>query len=326
MFFLGPIRIGNMAPEAAYDRGYRLFNEKKSSAFHYLKYAAEQGHAKAQYGLGSCYKNGLGCREDLRKTLYWYEKAAQQGYYRAQYETAQIYELGKGVPVDKKKALYWYEMAADSGTPEDWCYSVVLYACALFYEEGRGCEVDLHKAILWRLRHLDVIDAQRQDAVKKGREQSIELALDALVRDMETIHRLRSQLGKASDHELKFIYDLHLERARELERDIADRLDKGNCRPIDIPVDNLVKHLECLRQIMIQLGEMDTKAQLTCDGLDRLFDAVRAELGAEMTFHGTSTKANDLYRQTKALYKKIRFYIHMDYIPQAIRDLLLAQD
>lgn len=315
-----------MSPEAAYAEGARLFNEKKSRAFPYLKYAAEQGLPKAQYALGLCYRDSLGCREDPRKTLHWYEKAAQQGHYRAQYETAEIYELGKGVPVDKKKALYWYEQAAESGTRKDWCYSVVLFACSLFYEEGRGCEVDLHKAVYWRLKHLNIMEDNLNEAVNKGREESIERGLDAVVKDMEAIHRLWTQLGEASHGELETVHNLHLMRVHVLEADINELLDKGSCRPADIPVDNLIKHLEALRQVRIQLGYIDPKEQLISKALNRLFDAIREELHEEMMLHGTSAKANELYLKASNFYKKVRQYIHDEYLPQAIRDYLSTRE
>jgi Sel1 repeat-containing protein len=42
--------------------------------------AAEQGHAEAQYRLGSCYREGFGVQQDDAEATKWYRKAAEQGY------------------------------------------------------------------------------------------------------------------------------------------------------------------------------------------------------------------------------------------------------
>ncbi len=46
---------------------------------------AEQGNAKAQYGLALMYGKGLGVRQDYAKALQWWRKAAKQCDAGAQY-------------------------------------------------------------------------------------------------------------------------------------------------------------------------------------------------------------------------------------------------
>ena len=310
MFFLGPLRIGTTSPEAAYNIGHRLFNEKKGSAFRYLKYAAEQGHAKAQYGLGSCYKNGLGCREDLLKALYWYEKSAQQDYYRAQSETAEIYARGRGVPVDEKKALYWYERAAESGTREDWCYSVVLYTCSLFYTEGRGCEVNLDKALYWQQKLLKVYMEDIKKAQDYKSERSIEVGISNLVECCDTIHQLRSQLGEVDNTKELNIALSYLDMQRELlEESLIIRIDNRDYRYIEVPAEKLVRNLDTIHQLRVKLGH-DPKNRARSDALQKLFNALMKEFHDTTEKYDISVQAIDAYQKWHAIYKKIHLYIH----------------
>ena len=47
--------------------------------------AAEQGHARAQFNLASCYKNGIGVKKDVKRAIELYQKAAEQGNTYAQH-------------------------------------------------------------------------------------------------------------------------------------------------------------------------------------------------------------------------------------------------
>ena len=80
--------------------------------------AAEQGHAKAQGGLGYMYYEGKGVAQDYAKAVYWNEKAANQGYASAQYLLGMMYYNGEGVTQDKQKACRLYRAAADQDIQE----------------------------------------------------------------------------------------------------------------------------------------------------------------------------------------------------------------
>ncbi len=43
-------------------------------------YAAEQGHAYAQFTVGLMYENGDGVSKDIDEARKWYRKAADQGH------------------------------------------------------------------------------------------------------------------------------------------------------------------------------------------------------------------------------------------------------
>lgn len=81
----------------------------------WLKKAAEQGHADAQYELAGCFCFGKGIEKDSKKEAYWYEKAAEQGHAGAQNYLAAHYFSGKGKPQDYEKALYWCNKSAEQG-------------------------------------------------------------------------------------------------------------------------------------------------------------------------------------------------------------------
>ena len=50
-----------------------------TEAVKWYRKAADQGHARAQYFLGSCYDYGTGVGEDDAEAVKWYRKAAEQG-------------------------------------------------------------------------------------------------------------------------------------------------------------------------------------------------------------------------------------------------------
>ena len=51
---------------------------KEAVKWHRL--AAEQGYARGQYNLGSCYQHGSGIEYNLEEAIRWYRMAAEQGY------------------------------------------------------------------------------------------------------------------------------------------------------------------------------------------------------------------------------------------------------
>ena len=69
----------------------------------WLRKAADQGYAPAQYYLGRAYSSGDGVAEDLAEAVRWYRKAADQGDAAAQCSLGVIYELGKAWPKIQRK-------------------------------------------------------------------------------------------------------------------------------------------------------------------------------------------------------------------------------
>jgi TPR repeat protein len=79
----------------------------------WLRLAATQGDADAQFWLGTGYERGWFGGTDYREALKWLRKAAAQGLPTAQYCLGQMYEEGKGIPESDSLAAIWYRKAAD---------------------------------------------------------------------------------------------------------------------------------------------------------------------------------------------------------------------
>ena len=83
--------------------------------FDFLRKAAEQGKATAQFALGNAYRSGEGVAEDSVEAVKWYRKAAEQGDARAQFNLGVDYRKGEGVAKDLVEAVKWYRKAAEQG-------------------------------------------------------------------------------------------------------------------------------------------------------------------------------------------------------------------
>lgn len=53
------------------------------TALSFLKVAAQQGNARAEYSLGYMYQHGEGVEADIDIAKSWYKKAAEQGHTKA---------------------------------------------------------------------------------------------------------------------------------------------------------------------------------------------------------------------------------------------------
>ena len=96
---------------AAYKRG------DYATALREFRALAEQGSAKAQWGLGAMYSLGRGVPQDDAEAVKWYRKAAEQGVAEAQYNLGFMYRKGLGVAQDYVRAYAWYDLATSSFPP-----------------------------------------------------------------------------------------------------------------------------------------------------------------------------------------------------------------
>jgi hypothetical protein len=105
---------------ADFDKGMTAYNSSDyATAIKEFSVAAEQGHAKAQYNLGTMYDFGNGVPKDDREAVKWYRKAAEQGYANAQYNLGVMYAKGEGVPENYIKAYMWVSLAAAFGYKDE---------------------------------------------------------------------------------------------------------------------------------------------------------------------------------------------------------------
>ena len=109
LFSAGSARADWDDGAAAYKRG------DYATALKELRPLAEQGDAKAQFGLGFMYAEGQGVPEISAEAVKWWRKAAEQGHADAQFNLALMYANGEGVPVNNIKAYMWFSLAKAPG-------------------------------------------------------------------------------------------------------------------------------------------------------------------------------------------------------------------
>lgn len=110
--------------EAQYNLAMMLFNGELvlfgiDEAVDWLRKAAEQGHAGAQYMMGNAYYFGYEpLLQDYQQAVVWYRKAADHCHYPAQSELGKLYAEGEGMPRDYQQAYAWYSVLA-ANMPDD---------------------------------------------------------------------------------------------------------------------------------------------------------------------------------------------------------------
>jgi TPR repeat protein len=117
-----------------------------TEAIKWFRMAAEKGHAKAQYSLGSCYLSGNfleGLPKDEMEAVKWFRKAAEQNHPYAQFALGYRYYTGEGVEQDYVEAAKWYRKAADQGKA---LAQIKLGNC---YYGGEGVLQDYVEAAKW---------------------------------------------------------------------------------------------------------------------------------------------------------------------------------
>ena len=97
-----------MSAERALPRDY-------IEAVQWLRRAAEQNFARAQFNLGVMHAGGLGFAQDHAEAAVWYRLAAEQGHGLAQYNLAQLYFDGNGVERDLVLAHAWANLSSAHG-------------------------------------------------------------------------------------------------------------------------------------------------------------------------------------------------------------------
>ena len=97
------------AMEAFKSGAHWLKTGEKAKAIHSLEYAAEKGHALAQWKLGRMYAEGDGVAQDDLKAFEYFRDPD------AQYFLARLYLDGTGAPQDPRQAARWFGLSAQKG-------------------------------------------------------------------------------------------------------------------------------------------------------------------------------------------------------------------
>ncbi|MBQ1456594.1 MAG: sel1 repeat family protein, partial [Thermoguttaceae bacterium] len=81
--------------------------DEKTAAQRYGK-AAEQGDAHAQFHLGLCLQEGVGCEKNPEQAVMWYHLCARQGHAPGQCCLGRCLEQGIGCEKNLEEAVTWY--------------------------------------------------------------------------------------------------------------------------------------------------------------------------------------------------------------------------
>jgi TPR repeat protein len=108
---LAPLSLG-----ADFGKGQSAYNSADyETAIAEWRQLAEDGHVKAQFGMGQLYSNGFGVAMNDAEALQWFSLAAEQGHADAMQSIAVMHANGWGVPQSDAEAFKWYGLAAENG-------------------------------------------------------------------------------------------------------------------------------------------------------------------------------------------------------------------
>ena len=96
-----------------YLRGFQALERRDyKTALYYLSFFAANGDAKANYNLGTMYREGLGVEKDEVQSLSHFIAAAENGHMLGNYAVGLAFLLGKGSDIDAEAAIHYLTEAA----------------------------------------------------------------------------------------------------------------------------------------------------------------------------------------------------------------------
>ena len=123
--------------------------EKMQKNIQFLKQAAENGDAAAQYELAIELGKGKKTFKSEKDIAFWFEKAAVQNYRNAAYAIGYYYTIGRGVTRNYDKAIEWLERSAATADLQAYCLLSNLYS------SGKGVRKDPIIAAIWMRKFND---------------------------------------------------------------------------------------------------------------------------------------------------------------------------
>ncbi len=117
--------------------------EDAAEAVEMFRRAAEQNYVDAQVALGVAYGDGTGVTKDLAESARWFREAAEQNSADAQCFLAEALAEVRGITKDLAEAAKWYPRAASQGIAD------AQFRLGRLYYQGRGVPEDLEQAKLW---------------------------------------------------------------------------------------------------------------------------------------------------------------------------------
>jgi TPR repeat protein len=112
-------------------------------AIEWVRKAAAQQFAPAEFQMGQIYDFGFGVPQDDRRALEWYRLAAAHGSAPGQRSVGDFYQKGRAVAADAAQAARWFRRAADGDDLR------AQYQLGQMYFEGTGVARDYASAYLW---------------------------------------------------------------------------------------------------------------------------------------------------------------------------------
>ncbi|AFL72583.1 Sel1 repeat protein [Thiocystis violascens DSM 198] len=105
-------RLGLAILERHWDRGKPVALDE---ATHWIRQAAEQNHARAQFLLGKLYQKGRGVIQDDQEAAIWFRRAAEQGDSLAMSHLGKLMKAGRGFEKNLVEAYTWLNLASARG-------------------------------------------------------------------------------------------------------------------------------------------------------------------------------------------------------------------
>ena len=141
----GRIRAEAGDPVAQFSLGAYLYygSPRTAEGVEWIRKAAQQRLAPAEYHLGQVYEFGFTVARDDRAALDWYRKAAEDGSAAAARAIGEFYLKGRGVAADAAEAARWFRRAADG---DDLRAQSQL---GQLYFDGTGVPRDYGSAYVW---------------------------------------------------------------------------------------------------------------------------------------------------------------------------------
>ena len=132
-------------PIAQFSLGAFLYygSTRTADGNEWIRKAALQELAPAQYHLGQIHEFGFGVPQDDRLALEWYRKAAAGGSAAAQRAVGEFFLNGRGVTADAAEAARWFRRAADGDDLR------AQYQLGQLYFDGTGVPRDYESAYVW---------------------------------------------------------------------------------------------------------------------------------------------------------------------------------
>ena len=166
-WFTPPATAGNARAQT--HLGILLVESQKDPAggVKWLRKAADQKSAMAQFFLAQCYLSGAGVAKNEAEAFKLCKIAAEAGLPIAQGMLGMMYFNGLGTSKDPTQSAIWFKKAAE------WGDSIAMYHLAGMYLEGLGVKKDLTEAYFWALL------AEASEPIDETREMRAAIAQEA---------------------------------------------------------------------------------------------------------------------------------------------------